>query len=113
MPVSSFSSLTAAVMGFSWPPPSMPPCAIALALSRHVNGKHPETSSSAGLEACVRGCKHAPHVGQLQAFRWFRNIPAASAMYHVCHPLSCVNQHQEAHSSYLKAALIGKSTEQA
>ena len=86
MPVSSFSSRTAAVMGFSWPPLSIPPCAITPALSRQVDGRHPETSSSAAWDACMRGLENAPHVWHAQAdmlcrmYLW--HLPCAMFVVH-------------------------------
>ena len=62
MPVSSFSSRTAAVMGFSWPPLSMPPC--AWRGSAQLQADHIRPAPMHGLGACLQVRKPSGHYSE-------------------------------------------------
>ena len=62
MPVSSFSSRTAAVMGFSWPPLSIPPC--AQQGSAQLFADHIRHALMHSLGACLQVRNSTGHYGE-------------------------------------------------
>ena len=84
MPVSSLSSRTAAVMGFSCPPPSMPPC-IALALTVRVTN----LLRLPYMQACIMLSSHS--VADLCCLVT-PDLPAQQRMVHVTFQQYCAQR---------------------